>query len=198
MSSGFDETPEVATFLLKSATGDERGLAPHEVREILEEAFDAAVLRKSQVDEQAHAVIHGGSLPKEMELHEHVLRLANSVEKLIERGRLGFNEWCIEQGMHPGEMGLLYEETMAYIRELTNATAEDHIATARARYEDLYTRLVIRGELKEAASVQARLDKLNQLGVTEDGDTLGALARTIEKMSKAPLAKPSRPDPHAA
>lgn len=196
---GFEATPEILDFLAQSPKHDERGLPPHEVREILEEAFEEARLKKLQQDAEARGLIRPhalrsehGPAKRELELHERVLRRADAMQRIIESGRLGFEDWCVDQGIHPGEMVTLFDEAMAYIRELTSASAEDHLATARARYDDLYRRLVRRGELKEAASVQAKLDKLNQLGSTEDGDTLGSLARTVEKLS-GPLKKPERP-----
>lgn len=191
-SSGFDETPEIRAFLEKNTAQDARGLAPHEVLEILQEAFDEARLNTMHATSRARATVQGGT--QVLELHEVVLRRAEAIQQIVEGGRLRFEDWCIEKGMHPGESAKLFEDAMAYIRELTSASAEDHLATARARYEDLYRRLFKRGELKEAAQVQGKLDKLNQLGAGDGGDTLGSLAKTIERLSKIKLKKPVQPE----
>lgn len=194
-NSGFDgtfeETPEIRAFLEKNTAQDARGLAPHEVLEILQEAFDEARLNQMQAEHRAKGTVNGGT--QVLELHAVVLRRADAIQKIIEGGRLRFEDWAIDNSMHPGEMAKLFEEAMAYIRELTNASAEDHLATARARYEDLFRRLFKRGELKEAAQVQSKLDKLNQLGEGNDGDVLGSLAKTIERLSRNKLKRPEQP-----
>lgn len=185
--SGFDETPEISAFLGSEATGDSRGLTPLEVREVLEEAFLEARIRKEKSN-------HPTS--EKLELHEKVLLRADAVQILVERGRIGFEAWCVEKELHPGEYSTLYTEAMATIRELTDASAEDHLSTARARYEDLFQRLHRRGEYKEASQVQSKLDKLNQLGGSEDNDVLGGLRRSIEKLTR-PMSRPERPSPAA-
>lgn len=193
-TSDFNGTFEEAAFLAKNTAQDARGLAPYEVLEILQEAFDEARLNQMQATHQARGTVRGET--HKLELHEVVLRRADAIQKIIEGGRMRFDGWCIEQQMHPGEASKLFDEAMAYIRELTDASAEDHLATARARYEDIFQKLLKRAELKEAAMVQAKLDKLNQLGSGVEGDTLGILAKTIEKLSRNKLKKPVKPESH--
>lgn len=188
----FQETEEIQAFLDKNTAQGARGLAPHEVVEILQEAFDEARLNKMQATRTAKSMINGAATL--LEPHDLVLRRADAIQKIVEGGRMGFDDWATSQKMHPGEAVRLFEESMAYIRELTNASAEDHIATARARYEDIFKKLLKRGELKEAAMVQTKLDKLNQLGDGNDGDVLGALSKTIERLSKNKLKKPVQPE----
>lgn len=182
----FDETPDIRAFLETDPGHDARGLEPDEVREILQEAFDAARLNRIKRAKPSGY--------EDLEPHAKVLQKADALQKIVEGGRMAYESWCVEQGMHPGEAAKLYLDTMAYLRELTDASAEEHIATARARYDDLYRRLHRRGEFKEAAQVQAKLDKLNQLGGTEDGDLLGSMRRTIERLGR-PVPTPTRPEP---
>ena len=190
-NSSFDETPEILAFLEKNTAQDARGLAPYEVLEILQEAFDQARLNRMQADHKAQGMRNGAAIL--LEPHDVVLRRADAIQKIVEGGRMAFDQWALEKSMHPGEAAQLFEEAMGYIRELTNASAEDHIATARARYEDIFQKLLLRGELKEAAMVQSKLDKLNQLGDGNEGDVLGKIAATIERLSKNKLKKPVQP-----